>query len=102
MLHKVLGLLRLVTLFALAVTVLACTNLRLGRRFPIDPRSELKIGHDQKTDVLRKMGQPYRRFVDSEGREVFSYVWADGEGQGQKAIIAFNNNDVVYLVEVAP
>jgi hypothetical protein len=92
----------LITMFAMFAPSLACTSMALGRRFPIDPRSGLKIGHDQKRDVLRKMGQPYRRFVDTEGREVFTYVWADGKGQGQKAIIAFNANDVVYLVEVAP
>jgi hypothetical protein len=76
--------------------------MAIGRRFAVNPQTALKVGHDQKSDVLRKMGQPYRRFVDSEGREVFTYVWADGRGAGQKAIIAFNRNNVVYLVEVVP
>ena len=80
----------------------SCMSLRLGHRFAIDPRGELKIGHDQKTDVLRKMGQPYRRFVDTQGHEVFTYVWADGYGNGQKAVIAFNENNVIYLIEVSP
>ena len=76
--------------------------MRIGARFPIDPQKELKVGHDQKADVVRKMGQPYRKFIDSQGHEVFTYVWANGRGGGQKCVIAFNQNDVVYLVEVAP
>ena len=80
----------------------ACGAIRIGARFPIDPKTELKVGHDQKTDVVRKMGQPYRSFVDSQGHEIYTYVWADGQGAGQKCVIAFNANDVVYLVEVAP
>ncbi len=87
----------------LAATLLAgCGSVSIGRRFPINPVAELKVGHDQKQDVIRKMGQPYRRFVDSQGHEVFTYVWADGNGAGQKCVIAFNKNNVVYLVEVAP
>lgn len=81
---------------------MACGPLWLGRRFQADPQTALKIGHDQKSDVLRKLGRPYRSFVDSEGREVFTYLWADGEGNGQKAVIAFNKNNIVYLIEVSP
>lgn len=81
--------------------LVACAAPRLGRRFAIDP-NDLKVGHDQKADVLRKMGQPYRRFADSKGREVFVYVWADGRGSGEKCTIGFNENDTVYLVEVSP
>ena len=80
----------------------ACGPLWLGARFPVNPQTDLKIGHDQKSDVLRKMGRPYRTFVDSDGREVFTYLWADGEGNGQKAVIAFNKNNIVYLIEVSP
>ncbi len=61
-----------------------------------------RFAHDRKADVVRKMGEPYRRFVDSAGHEVFTYVYADGGGGGSKAIIAFNKNEVVYLVEVVP
>ena len=85
-----------------AAALLSCASMALGRRFPMDPRTGLKVGHDQKSDVLKKMGQPFRRFVDSAGREVFTYVWANGKRAGQKAIIAFNKNHVVYLIEVNP
>ncbi len=84
------------------VLVSSCGSARIGRKFTIDPRGELKVGHDRKSDVLRKMGQPYRKFVDSDGREVFTYVWADGKGGGEKCTIAFNKNGMVYLVEVSP
>jgi hypothetical protein len=95
---------RLVLLVAVLLLCgsLACGPLWLGARFPINPQTDLKIGHDQKSDVLRKMGRPYRTFVDSEGREVFTYLWADGEGNGEKAVIAFNKNEVIYLIEVSP
>ena len=86
----------------LPIAVMACASPQIGRPFPIDPVRELKIGYDEKTDVLLEMGQPYRTFVDSQGHEVFVYVWADGRGGGQKCLIAFNENDVVYLVEMAP
>jgi hypothetical protein len=92
--------LRLATGVALAGLV-ACAAPGLGHRFAMNP-NDLKVGHDEKEDVLRKMGQPYRRFVDSKGREVFVYVWADGQGNGEKCIIAFNEDDAVYLVEVSP
>jgi hypothetical protein len=84
-----------------AVSAVACAGPQIGRPFPIDPVRELKLGYDEKADVLREMGQPYRSFVDSQGHEVFVYVWADGRGGGQKCLIAFNENDVVYLVELA-
>lgn len=79
-----------------------CARVTIGAPFQIDPHKELKIGHDRKSDVLRKMGQPYRSFVDSLGHEVFTYVWADGQGTGKKCVIAFNQNEVVYLVETVP
>ena len=95
---------RLVLLVAVLLLCgsVACGPLWLGARFPINPQTDLKIGHDQKSDVLRKLGRPYRTFVDSAGREVFTYLWADGEGNGEKAVIAFNKNNVIYLIEVSP
>ena len=91
---------RALTLTALALT--GCAPLVLGRPFLVDPSKEIKIGHDVKADVLRKMGDPYRRSVDSEGHEMLVYVFADGKGGGQKCVVAFNKNDVAYVVEVAP
>ena len=85
-----------------ALGLAACSPLVLGRPFKVDPRSEIKVGHDLKADVLRKMGDPYRRSVDSEGHEMLVYVFADGKGEGQKCVVAFNKNDVAYVVEVAP
>ncbi|HET6344628.1 MAG TPA: hypothetical protein VFH51_06830, partial [Myxococcota bacterium] len=79
-----------------------CAPAVLGRPFTVDPKAEIKIGHDSKTDVVRKLGQPFRRSVDSDGHEMFVYVWADGEGGGQKCVVAFNKNEVAYVVEVAP
>ena len=76
-----------------------CSSLRLGAKFKVDPMSAIKIGHDTKKDVLHKMGQPKRRSIDSEGREIFTYIWANGEGAGQVCTVAFNKNDVVYVVE---
>ncbi len=92
----------LVVVVVLMCGSLACGPLGLGARFPVNPQTDLKIGHDQKSDVLRKMGRPYRSFVDSDGREVFTYLWADGRGNGEKAVIAFNKNNVIYLIEVSP
>jgi hypothetical protein len=82
--------------------LVGCGHASLGRPFTVDPKAEIKIGHDVKADVIRKLGQPFRRSVDSDGHEMFVYVWADGEGQGQKCVVAFNKNDVAYVVEVAP
>jgi hypothetical protein len=89
-------------LLLLFLCAAACSAVKIGRPFAVDPRGDLKVGHDRKADVVKKMGEPYRRFVDSGGHEVFTYVYADGNGGGSKAIIAFNKNDVVYLVEVVP
>ena len=89
-------------MFALIFATAACASTSLGRRFAVNPLDAIKVGHDQKKDILKKMGRPYRRSVDSRGREVFTYLWADGKGAGQKCTIGFNKSDVVYVVEVYP
>lgn len=101
MMHVAAARLKAITALLLLLFMVACASVSLGRRFPIDPAAELKVGHDRKADVLRKMGKPYRSSVDSEGREILTYVWADGDGHGEKCVIALNKNNVVYLVEVA-
>ena len=57
-----------------------------------------KVGHDTEKDVVTKMGQPFRRTTDAQGRAVLTYVWADGKGHGEKCVIAFNKNGLVYVV----
>jgi len=81
---------------------MACSPLKLGSAFRVDPATQLKIGHDHKKDVLNKMGPPYRRVVDAKGREILTYLWANGEGKGRKCILAFNKNGVLSIVEVSP
>ena len=78
----------------------ACAPMQLGRKFQADPIAAIKAGHDQRRDVLVKMGEPYRVSVDAKGREIFTYLWADGRGDGSQCLIAFNKNGVVSLVEV--
>ena len=80
----------------------ACAPLSMGRPFRVDPEIALKPGHDSRGDVLSKMGQPFRKSVDAQGREIFTYLWADGKGNGQKCIILFNKNKTVAWVEVIP
>ncbi len=77
----------------------ACAPPRLGAPFGTDP-ARIKVGHDSKKDVIAKMGAPYRKALDSRGQEVLTYVWADGKGRGEKAIIVLNKNGLVSLVEV--
>ena len=79
-----------------------CSPIRLGSRFKVRPTEAIKVGHDHQKDVLKKMGNPYRRSVDPKGRALFTYVWTDGEGKGEKCTVAFNKNGVVALVEVSP
>lgn len=79
-----------------------CSPIRLGARFKARPTEAIKVGHDRQADVLKKMGTPYRRSVDPKGRSLFTYVWTDGEGNGEKCTVAFNKNGVVALVEVSP
>ncbi len=88
-------------ILAAAVLVSACAPATIGRRLSADPRSELKVGYDAKADVVKKLGQPYRKTVDSKGHEVWTYAWADGNGAGQKYTVAFNGADVVFLVEAS-
>lgn len=85
---------------AITVTVGGCATLSLGSRFPINPRQEIKVGHDTEKDVINKMGQPFRRATDAQGRAILTYVWANGKGYGEKCVIAFNKNGLVYVVEV--
>ncbi len=91
---------RWLVVIALALGLaLACAPPRLGKRFGTDP-TRIKVGHDTRKDVVAKMGSPYRKALDSRGQEVLTYVWADGKGRGEKAIIVLNKNGLVSLVEV--
>ena len=92
----------LITFLTATFLLTACGPLSLGRHFKINPSTDIKIGHDQQKDVLRKMGQPFRRAVDAKGRQIFTYLWADGDGAGRKCTIAFNKNGVVSIIEVVP
>ena len=95
------GLRRLCSWLAVAAVTLssACGPLVLGSPFRSDP-AKIKVGHDAKKDVIAKLGAPYRTAMDSRGQEVLTYVWADGRGRGEKAIIVLNKNGMVSLVEV--
>ena len=68
----------------------ACAPLSMGRPFRVNPEIALKPGHDSRGDVISKMGQHFRKSLDSQGREIFTYLWADGKGGGQKCIVLFN------------
>lgn len=98
------GLLRRLTSWLVVAAVAlalagACGPLVLGSPFRTDP-AKIKVGHDSKKDVMAKMGAPYRTAMDSRGQQVLTYVWADGKGRGEKAIIVLNKNGMVSLVEV--
>lgn len=79
--------------------LMACAPAKLGQRFRVSPREAVKLGVDNRTTVQSTLGAPQRRFTDPDGREVFVYLWADGEGAGEKYMIAFNTEGVAYLVE---
>ncbi len=83
----------------IAAMLSSCAPLRLGHPFRIAP-SKVKVGHDQKRDVIAKMGPPYRSVIDKRGQEVLTYVWADGRGGGEKCLIVLNKNGIVSVVEV--
>ena len=105
MLRTVFSRIKYLSLFAALSMVLlatACAPRSIGRRFSISTTSKVKVGHDQKRDVLHKLGQPIRRSVDGTGGEIFTYLWADGRGSGHKCIVVFNKNGIVSLVQVIP
>lgn len=92
-------------LLAVLLTVgflVGCSPILLGSKFKVRPTEAIKVGHDHQKDVLKKMGNPYRRSVDPKGRTLFTYVWTDGKGSGEKCTVAFNKNGIVSLVEVSP
>ena len=94
--------LSLLAALSMVLLVTACGPRSIGRRFSMNATSQVKVGHDQKRDVLHKLGQPVRRSVDGTGGEIFTYLWADGRGSGHKCIVVFNKNGVVSLVQVIP
>jgi|GEM_PF-2691583 len=79
--------------------LLGCAPITLGSPFKTDPH-KIKVAHHTKKDVEVMMGQPFRKSVDAKGREIYTYLWADGQGGGMKCIIAFNEEDKVMFVEV--
>lgn len=84
------------------LSFVGCAPVQIGRKYSGQPQTEVKVGFHNKSDVEAKMGPPFRKAVDGQGREVYTYVWADGKGAGEKCVIAFNKNGIVYLVEVYP
>ena len=88
------------TFVALLVSAfVGCAPLTLGSPFRTDPE-KIKVAHHTKKDVETMMGQPFRKSVDAKGREIYTYLWADGKGDGVKCIVAFNEEDKVMFVEV--
>ena len=96
------SLLRLLLICLLGTLIHACSALTVGRPFQVNPLEAIKIGYDTQKDVLQKMGTPQRRVVDHHGRDIFTYFWADGKGEGASCTIAFNRNQIVYVLEVSP
>jgi hypothetical protein len=90
----------LIFFFSVLFLSVACAPRSIGRRFSINAATNIKVGHDQKRDVLTKLGPPVRRIIDGSGCEIFTYLWANGKGAGYKSIIAFNKNQIVSLVEI--
>ena len=86
-------------LFAM-VALGACGATSLGRHFD-DPTQLVKVGYDREEDVVAKMGRPYRRTLDTRGRVLLTYIWADGSGGGETCIVALNEVGIVSLVDVA-
>jgi len=96
------GLIRLITTAALGLTLLAtgCANNSLGLRYPA-PSKTIKLGYDSEADVVQKMGPPFRRSVDSKGRTILTYVWADGGSQSRTCIVGFNAVGIAAVLDVA-
>ena len=85
---------------ALSLSLSGCANNSLGIRYPA-PETTVKLGHDTVSDVVTKMGSPFRRSVDSKGRTILTYVWADGSSESRTCIIAFNTDGVAAILDVA-
>lgn len=79
-----------------------CFPVTLGRGFQTDPRTTLKIGFHQEGDVVALMGRPFRKSIDASGRTILVYLWTDGEGDGEKCVIGFNDIGVIHSIEVTP
>jgi outer membrane protein assembly factor BamE (lipoprotein component of BamABCDE complex) len=80
--------------------VSGCVPTFLGRPFSQNPLREVKVGFDQKKDVLRKLGTPYRQHADEYGNTFFVYVWSDGAKQARKCVVMFNSQGLVSIVNV--
>ena len=92
----------LVILFVGVTLLLGCFPVQLGRGFQTDPRTTIKVGFHQEGDVLALMGRPYRKTIDPSGRTILVYLWTDGDGDGEKCVIGFNEVGLVHSVEVTP
>ncbi len=92
---------RRVALSAMASLLAACSPLTLGRDFGDGPQ-KIKVGYHTAKDVVQIMGPPYRQTIDPNGREIYTYLWADGAGGGRKCVIAFNKLHEVVVVEITP
>ena len=89
-------------LFVLISLMTACFPVQLGRGFQADPRTTIKVGFHQEGDVLALLGRPYRKTIDPMGRTILVYLWADGDGNGEKCVIGFNEVGLVHSIEVTP
>ncbi len=88
--------------FVLSSLIAACFPVQLGRGFQADPRTTVKVGFHQEGDVLALLGRPYRKTIDPMGRTILVYLWTDGDGNGEKCVIGFNEVGLVHSIEVTP
>lgn len=95
-------LIRIVTTTCLALSFLAlgCASNSLGLRYP-SPAKTIKLGYDTESDVVKKMGRPFRRSIDTKGRTILTYVWADGNSASRTCIVSFNADGIAAILDVA-
>lgn len=82
--------------FFLVLSLASC--VRVGKEFPTDAVTQIKIGQTTKEDIRRIFGPPWRTGYE-DGEKTWTYGRYDkrvfGQSEASDLVVRFDDNDVV-------
>jgi outer membrane protein assembly factor BamE (lipoprotein component of BamABCDE complex) len=85
-------------LMFVAFTLAAVSCATVGRKFPVDAVSKIKIGETTKEEITSLFGSPWRTGID-DGKKTWTYVHyrysAFGDSKTRDLVLRFDEHGVV-------
>ncbi len=88
----------LIGLSVIAMALIGCSPMNLGRDFPVEKVGSIKIGVTTRAEIRERFGSPWRTGIeDGMSTWTFGYYSYDfsGKGLGRDLMIKFNKAGIV-------